>query len=177
LGYAVELYFDSQTEKRVWELRQLLIEHGIASLIGGLGDRPHVSLAVFPEVDCNELISVTKEYANGIEPFDVQFSAIGSFPTIENVLFLSPVLTEKLLDHHSDFHHMLVEAKLTASAYYLPGNWTPHCTVEMNIPDEQFSAAREICKKSFIPFTGQFQEIGVTEFRPIQRLANWSLLK
>ena len=177
MGYAVELYFDSQTEKRVWDLRHTLIKQGISSTTSRLGDRPHVSLAVFPNVNCDDLVSVTKGYANVIKSFDFQFSAIGSFSTNENVLFLSPVLTNQLLNYHESFHHRLADAKLTPSSYYIPGNWTPHCTVEMNIPDEQFPKAFEICEKNFIPFAGQFREIGIIEFRPIKRLANWSFVK
>lgn len=70
MGYAVELYFDSQTEKGVWDLRHTLVEQGISSTLGDLGDRPHISLAVFPDVDCDGLIVLTKDYAGEIEPFN-----------------------------------------------------------------------------------------------------------
>ena len=177
MGYAVELYFDSQTEKSVWDLRDALSGHGISSVIGDLGDRPHISLAVFSDVDCDALILLTKEYAGKIVPFNFQLSAIGTFPTDENVLFLSPVLTNELLNCHQGFHYRLAESKLTPSSYYLPSNWIPHCSVEMNIPNEQFSKAVEICKKAFKSLLGQFREIGVIEFRPIKHLASWSLDK
>ena len=177
MGFAVELYFDNQTEESVWDLRHALIEQGISSTISDLGDRPHISLAVFSNVDCDDLISLTKEYAGKIEPFNFQLSAIGTFPTDENGLFLSPVPTNQLLNCHQGFHHRLVESKITSSAYYIPANWIPHCTVEMNIPDEQLSKAFEVCKKAFKPLLGQFREIGVVEFRPIKHLANWSLVK
>jgi len=177
MGYAVELYFDSQTEKCVWDLRHALIEQGITSTISELGDRPHISLAVFSNVNCDDLILLTKEYADKIEPFNFQLSAIGAFPTDENVLFLSPVLTTQLLNCHQDFHLRLAESKLTPASYYIPGNWIPHCSVELDIPNEQFPKAVQVCKKAFKPLLGQFQEIGVVEFRPIKLLANWSLAK
>lgn len=175
MGYAVELYFDSQTEKSVWDLRHTLIERGVPSTISDLGDRPHISLAVFSNVACDDLISLTKEFAGTTEPFNFRLSAIGTFPTDENVLFLSPVVTNQLLNLHQDFHKQLAKAGLTPSSYYIPTNWIPHCSVEMNIPDEQFSKAVEICKNAFKPLLGQFQEIGVIEFRPIKHLATWSL--
>ncbi len=177
MGYAVELYFDSQTEKSVWDLRHILIGQGISSAISELGDRPHISLAVFPNVDCDNLISLTKEYAGKIEPFSFQLSAIGTFPTDENGLFLSPVPTNQLLNCHQNFHYQLAKSKLKPSSYYIPENWIPHCSVELNIPDEQLLKAIELCKKAFKPLIGQFREIGVVEFRPIKTLANWSLVK
>ena len=177
MGYAVELYFDSQTEKGVWDLRHTLIDQGILSTLGDLLDRPHISLAVFPDVDRDSLISLMKEYAGEIEPFSVQLSAIGTFPTDENGLFLSPVPTNQLLNCHQDLHGRLAKSKLKPSSYYIPENWVPHCSVELNIPDEQLFKAIELCKKAFKPLIGQLQEIGVVEFRPIKTLANWSLVK
>lgn len=173
MGYAVELYFDPQTQNSIWDLRYALTEQGILSTIGELGDKPHVSLAVFSDVDCDRLILLTKEFARELQPFNLQLSAISTFPTDENTLFLSPVPTQQLLRFHQEFHRRLAESRLTASSYYLPGNWVPHCTIEMNIPDAQFPKAVEVCKKAFKPLLGQFREIGVIEFRPIKHLANW----
>jgi len=176
MGYAVELYFDKQTEQSIRYLRHYLMEQGITPTLGKLGDRPNVSLAVFPSIDCEILVPLVQEYANNMEPFNVQLSEVGTFPTNENVLFLSPVPTQKLLTYHQEFHDRLTKAKLIPSLYYVPANWTPHCSVEMNIPDEQLLNAMDLCKKTFKPLWGKFQEIGVVEFRPIKHLVTWPLL-
>ncbi|MCP4140071.1 MAG: 2'-5' RNA ligase family protein [Chloroflexi bacterium] len=177
MGYAVEFYFDSQTEKSVLNLRHILAEQGISSTLGNLKDRPHISLAVFSDVDCDNLIELTKVFSNHSEPFNFQLGAISTFLTDENVLYLSPIPTRQLLDCHLRFHTQLEKDKLIPSKYYLPTNWMPHCTVEMNIPNEQFARAVEICKKTFSPLHGSFQEIGVVKFRPIKKLAVCTLGK
>ncbi len=170
MGYAVLLYFDEQTEQRIMDLRHALIEAGIPSLMNKMGDRPHISLAGFSEVDCDSLISLVQEFTNGRQPFSVQLSAIGIFPTKENVLFLSPVPTIHLLTCHLEFHEQLAKSKLVSSPYYAPDSWVPHCTVEMNIPDEQIQKAMEYCIKAFTPILSQFQEMGVIEYWPIKPL-------
>ena len=175
MGYAVEIYFDLQTEQSIWDLRHALIEQGISSIASSMGDRPHISLAGFSNVDCDTLSSLVQEYANSMEPFKVQLSAIGTFPTSENVLFLSPIPTSLLLNYHQEFHHRLAKSKLVPSSYYAPENWMPHCTVEMKIPDEQLSKAIAIYKIAFKPLLGSFQEIGIVEFLPIKHLGTWSL--
>jgi|SRR5215212_1044683 len=178
MGYAVLLYFDEQTEQRVLGLRHALIEQGIPSILDQVGDRPHISLAGFANnIDCDILISLVQEFADGVQPFKVQFSAMGIFPSKENVLFLSPTPTLQLLTYHQEFHRLLAKPKLISSPYYVPENWTPHCSVEMNIPDEQLPKAIEICSKVFTPILGQFQEITVIAFPPIKPLATWSLGK
>ena len=176
MGYAVLLYFDLQTELSVWNLRHALIEQGIPSMLDKAENRPHISLAGFSNTDCDILISLVQEYANDIEPFDVQLGSIGTFPTDENVLFLSPVPTLQLLTHHQEFHNRLAKSKLVSSPYYVPTNWIPHCSVKMNIPDEQLQKAIEFCSKTFKPIIGQFQEIGIVEFQPIKHLAMWPLI-
>ncbi len=174
MGYAVLLYFDKQTERRILDLRQALIEAGIPSLTNKMEDRPHISLAGFSEVEGDSLLSVVQEFANGRQPFSIQLSAIGLFPTKENVLFLSPVPTIQLLTCHQEFHQRLAKSKLVSSPYYAPESWVPHCTVEMNIPDERFQNAIECCHKVFTPIFGQFQEMGVIEYWPIKPWETWS---
>jgi len=176
MGHAVLLYFDHQTEQSILNLRHTLMAQGIPSMLNKVGDRPHVSLAGFSNVDSNILISLVQEYANDIEPFNVQLSAIGTFPTDDNVLFLSPTPTLQLLTYHQELHRRLANSKLISSPYYVPEHWTPHCSVEMNIPDEQLPKAIGFYSKVFKPITGQFQEIGVIEFQPIKSLAKWSLI-
>jgi hypothetical protein len=175
MGYAVLLYFDDRTEQSILDLRHALIEQGIPSILDKAGDRPHVSLAGFSNVDCDILISLVQEYANGIEPFNVQLSSISTFPTDEKVLFLSPTPTIQLLTVHQEFHQRLAKSKLISSPYYVLENWVPHCSVEMNIPDDQFPKAIEFCSKVFKPIRGQFQEIGVIEFPPIHQLGGFRL--
>lgn len=175
MGYAVELYFDSQTEQAVRALRQRLREAEILPTLHGIDDRPHVSLAVLPDGDAEQLVSALKEHAAATAVFDVQFSALGTFPTDENVLFLSPVRTAQLSECHRGFHARLAQRGLAASLHYLPENWIPHCTVEMNLPGEQLARGIEICKEHFKPFRGQFLEAGAIEFRPLRRLGTWPL--
>lgn len=175
MGYAVVLYFDKQTEQGVLDLRDVLDDHGIYSTLGKLGDRPHISLAVFPDVDRELLISVTHDYSGTLARFDAQLSAVGTFPTDENIVFLSPVPTIELLQSHQELHRRLASSGLVSSPYYLPANWIPHCSVLLDLPDEQVMRAIQLCKESFKPLMGEFQEIGVVEFRPVKYLANWPL--
>ena len=176
MGYAVELYFDRQSEQSILNLRHILTENGITGRLDQSGDRPHISLAGFSnDADREVLIRLVQEYAGHVQPFQVQLGAMGTFPTDENVLFLAPAPTIQLLAYHQEFHDRLAQSSLTPSPYYAPENWIPHCSVEMNIPGELYPKAIELCRKNFKPIQGQFQEIGVIAFWPIQQLATWPL--
>src|ERR1051325_3964177 len=104
MAYAVLLYFDRQTEQHILDLRRALSEAGLLSTTNAMSVRPHISLAGFLEGEPEALLSLVQAYAKGLEPFRVQLSAIGLFPTPENVLFLSPAPTSQLLAHHQEFH-------------------------------------------------------------------------
>lgn len=177
MNYAVLLYFDRETELTIFNLHDAVFKNEDGSTLDKPRLRPHISLAGFSNIDQDRLVSLVQDYANDIEPFDVRLSAIGTFPTEDNVLYLSPVPTIQLLTCHEEFHQRLTRSKLESFPYYVPARWIPHCTVEMDISDEQFSEAMENCKKVFTPITGKIQEIGVVEYLPVRQLAAWPLTK
>ncbi|MEN4013723.1 MAG: 2'-5' RNA ligase family protein [Chloroflexota bacterium] len=174
-GYAVELYFDDGTEQRVLEMRRALIEQGYTTLLDLLEFRPHVSLTVLSNTDLDRLNTLLLDFSTTVAPFEVRLSAIGAFPTTENVLFLVPAASHALLECHRRFHQRLAEIHLESWPYYLPGQWVPHCTIEINIPAERFAAALDFTRRTFQPLVGRCEAIGVIEFRPVVELATWPL--
>jgi 2'-5' RNA ligase len=176
-GFAIELYFDEKMEAQIRAFREMVYQSGVEPILGKLGDRPHVSLAVFPKIDPNHLQEVTRVFSSRIQPFPVLLSALGTFPTPDNVLFLTPVPSEPLLRIHSEFHALLKKEKLLSSSYYHPGTWIPHCTLEFNLSETQFALAIQAGKTLFKPIKGSFTEIGLVSFRPICYLAEYPLIK
>lgn len=176
-GFAVELYFDQQTEHELRGFREKVYASGVTPVIGNLGDRPHVSLAVFSEIDIPCLKDLVNGFAARLPAFTVALAAIGTFPTPDNVLFLSPVPTLQLLHIHEEFHQQLNCAHLRSSSYYHPGKWVPHCTVELDLPDEQFPLALKAAQRFFSTVEGKFASLGIVSFRPIEYLAEYQLQK
>lgn len=177
LGFAVELYFDIETENVIRGFREKVYAAGVEPVIGKMGDRPHVTLALFSEVDLPCLEELCRDFANQLSTFPVALPAVGTFPTAENVLFLSPVPTLQLLQVHQDFHNRLKCAHLHSSTYYHPGKWVPHCTLEIELSDAQFSLAFTTAHALFTPIKGKYASLGIVSFRPIQYLAEYQLQK
>ena len=176
-GFAVELYFDANMEKSIFAFRDRFYNEGIKPVLGSLGDRPHISLAVFAKIDQACLEDLTREFAAKLSRFPVELSAIGTFPTQDNVLFLIPVPTMKLLEIHRDFHEQLKCANIRSSSYYHPGKWVPHCTIEFELPDRQFTKALKVAHQLFQPIKGEFCSLGIVSFRPIDYLSEHKLKK
>ncbi len=174
-GYAVELYFDKKMEDEYFSFRESIYKLGVNPVLGNLGDRPHVSLAVFGEVEIEQVIKLTSTFAPLCRQFPAQLSSFGAFPTDSNVVYLQPVPTQPLLELHKRYHDHLQENNLFSSFYYQPGQWVPHCTLEFELPDDQFDLALRLCKKHFSPIHGTFSSMGVIAFRPIAYLTEYPL--
>ncbi len=175
MGIAIELYFDQESEEQIRLIRDTLFEHGIPGILDRIGERPHITLAVLPEVQIEMLLPMVESLAAETGPFPIGLSAIGTFPTFENVLYLAPPPTTRLLQIHETFHNRLVQADFPVARYYHPEKWVPHCTLDMEIPNAFFVAAIELCKRHFKPFEGHIQEIGIVRFRPVEVISQFPL--
>lgn len=174
-GLAIEFYFDSETEKNIFAFRDSLYKEGITRIQGLMNDKPHISLAVFPKMDPHKLIQLTEDFSRHLKSFAVQLSAVGVFPTKENVFFLYPAPSQCLLDVHAEFHYLLHKEGLRPSDYYNPGNWVPHCTLEFNLPDDELCQAILLSKTRYTPIAGKITQLGIVAFRPIDYLAQFNL--
>jgi len=176
-GYAIELFFDDMTEKAILAFRESIYQAGVTPVLGSLNDRPHISLAVFGRQEPQHLIRIAERFSLHCPPLPVRLSAVGSFPTDSNVIFLLPVPDIKLLKVHRKLHQILVEEKINSSEYYFPGHWVPHCTLESDLADDQLSLAMHLCQKNFQSLSGCLTAVGVIAFRPLDYLAEFSLKK
>lgn len=174
-GIAVELYLDPISEEQVLAFRDKIYRAGITPVQGLMKDKPHVSLAVFPTQESDRLISLTREFSRSIQRFSFQLSALGTFPAEENVLFLYPAPTASLLGVHTKFHELIQKAGIPSSSYYLPGAWVPHLTLELEISSAEMCQSMHVFKDFFAPIRGEFTQLGVVAFRPIEYLDHFDL--
>ncbi|MBP9675351.1 MAG: 2'-5' RNA ligase family protein [Anaerolineaceae bacterium] len=174
-GLAVELYLDTAAEEQVLEFRDKIYAAGIKPVQGSMKDKPHVSLAVFPSKESAQLISITRELALTIQRFNFRLSALGTFPTTDNVLFLYPSPSVELLHVHAAFHKLIQQAGLKSSPYYYPGVWVPHLTLELEISSDEMCQSMHVFKDAFTPIEGHFTQLGLVGFRPIEYLDQFDL--
>jgi 2'-5' RNA ligase len=173
MGFAVEMYFDSDTELAVRRLRRELTNHGLKSVLDEMGDRPHISLAVIDDVDPALLNPKLKVFALVTEKMPLILSAIGSFPSQEGILYLAPAVSRSLLEVHYNFHELLAETEIETAEYYRPGNWVPHCTIAQGLESNELTTAFAICSASLRPIHGMICEIGLSQFRPVTHISQY----
>ncbi len=167
MGFAVELYFNPELEAALRRLRERLTRAGVTPTLDALGDRPHVSLAVFDDVDVARLTPELAAFAAQTPAFPVAFASVGAFPTAEGVVFLAPVMTETLMQVHRDFHRRLAALGIPCNPYYAPDAWVPHSTIAFEVSRPAMVKAVDTLLAEMRPLTGTCCEVGLAEFRPI----------
>ena len=95
MGYAVELFYDHESELAVRKVWDGAGEATGQSSLSETGARPHVSLAVYDDdLDATGFQEKLQEFADTTEPFEFRLTSVGTFPGNEGVVYLSPVMTQ-----------------------------------------------------------------------------------
>lgn len=175
MGFAVQLYFDTELEAAMLELRTALTSAGVAPTLERLGDRPHVSLSVLNALDVKRAVPALSEFASSLTAFPVDFAAFGAFPTNQGVVYLSPTPTKSLLLAQHHMHEMLTKLSASVHEHYFPGGWVPHSTIGFEISHREVALALAWLQDNFRPVSGRYSHLGLIEFRPIQELARFPL--
>jgi hypothetical protein len=107
MGYAVEMFFDERTENKIRGYFKLLSELGLSKTIYDIGTRPHISLAVYSEVDLNQLSKKLKEFLKNKEYLHLYFVGISVFPTEPSTVYLAPNFSDELRELHNEYHDFM----------------------------------------------------------------------
>lgn len=164
LDIAVELFFDPASDRGIRRIWRRLAAEGVSSFMEDMGSRPHISLAVYDELDINLARQRLTEFAAAVGRFRLRLSALGQFPG--GVVFAAPVVTEELLALHSEYHRRHDDWTGKEWDCYLPGNWFPHCTLAMDLPEEKISQAMEIARQEFAGTEVWVERLALVRYPP-----------
>ncbi len=129
MGYVLALNLDEQGDAAVRKIWRALAERGINDLFVRIDVPPHVSLAIYDEIDQSALITAVDEFCAQAQGIGITFAAIGVFPGA-GALYLQPKVTPELIHVHAEYHR-LTEGLGTSDPHYVPENWLSHCTLGM----------------------------------------------
>lgn len=87
---------------------------------------------------------------------------LGTFPGITGALFLGVQVTTELLALHADVHAALAGQPIRHWAYYLPGNWIPHCTLAEGLGKSEAARAFGLLA-GYRPITAAVTSAGVKD--------------
>jgi 2'-5' RNA ligase len=174
MTFAIQLFVDPVSDRIVRSLWEEIASAGLFAMRDS-GNRPHVSLAIYRELDVALCANLLEVFATTHAPFALTFASLGMFHEEQTVVFLAPVASVALLDLHKEVHMLLQGTGAFPALYYLPGRWTPHCALATRVPADFISQVVDIGLGISFPLTFTIEETGVIEYPPIKHLFAYRL--
>ena len=174
MPFAIQLFVDPVSDRIVRSLWEEIASAGLFAMRES-GNRPHVSLAIYRELDVAFCANLLDVFAATHAPFALTIASLGMFHEEKTVVFLAPVASVVLLDLHREVHALLQGTGAFPAPYYLPGRWTPHCTLVTRVPADLISQVVDIGLGVSFPLTFTIEEIGVIEYSPVKHLFAYRL--
>lgn len=132
MAHALVVFFDDEADAKIRGLwSKIGVEHR---------NPPHLTYAAAGTIGPKVRAALRDDLSRLWLP-DLWLHTLSAFATSENVLTLGAVVDNELLAVHSAVHDVLAGKVKNPSAYHLPGNWVPHCTLAGGLTDEQAIAA------------------------------------
>lgn len=172
MQYAIELYFDKETEQKLFELAQKVADNNISTKFLQWKTRPHVTLGCFNDVDEVLCIEKLKEFAQRHKAMPADLDSVGMFNDTK-VVFINPTMNRKMYDMQRDLYQELIDFDTKGWEWYLPDEWVPHCTIALTGEDDEdaFYKASELILREFKKTWGKFSSVGLVKITfPVEEI-------
>jgi len=168
MPYALELFFDAQTDHAVRSAWRVLAASGGSNYLEKNGVRPHVALAVF-DAASPEAFSDWHGVARHLPPgLTLAPEGLGSFA--QGVAFVRFAADSPLKTLHREALRYLATKQLVVSDRYRAGRWVPHCTLAQNFTPERLTQVMAVVRTVDLAAPWTVTSLGLVRFPPTQIL-------
>lgn len=181
MPYAIEARFDPDLEAAVFGVWARL-DAGAIATPNADGFRPHVSFALFPDVDEGALAPRLAALTAATPKLPVLLDTVslfvspGTHPGAEVIVFYAPVVTEALLAFHRRVHDDVLGGLAATDQRYRPGRWVPHCTLTRRIPrTKALVAVGEVLDALRPPVVGGLVAVSLVRYYPAEHRVGFAL--
>ncbi len=171
--YAIEMYFDKETEEKIMSLAHKIADSKLSTKYLEWKTRPHVTLAVFNDVDEGKCIDLMKEFVKGRKAIPAFLSAVGMFNDTK-VVYLNPSMKKSMYQMHTELYEAIKDFDFKGWEWYQPDGWVPHCTIALSSEDEDdiFYKTSELVLREFEKMSGKYTAIGLVKITfPVEEIA------
>lgn len=164
-AYALVGYLDNETERNFKRLWTDLSDKNITQYgVENRGRRPHITIADYDNLDKNRFIELLEKFYEEKQKVEISLSILGTFINT-GTLFIAPTLSTELLSFHSNHHNHFKEFNENEKSFYLPGKWSPHCTVASRLDEDKMLKAFRYCKSGMGKINCKLNEIALIEIK------------
>lgn len=160
MPFVIQLFFEAASAERIRDVQSFAA--GSTTILDG--GRPHISVASCAEIDIDLCLGALREIAGTTLAFSVVFTGVGSFLSLEGVVYLAPAPSDALLAVQRRSMEVVRGVGVGINPYYAGDIWTPHCTIVSGLDlDARLNAIRS-CATSFQEFEAPIRTIGLIEY-------------
>lgn len=134
MKYAIELYYDEETEKKLFDLSKRIADEKISTKFLEWKARPHLTLACFNDVDESKCTEHLKVFSEDHKVMPAYICSVGMFNDTKTI-FVSPVMNYSMYKFQRELHEELKDFDTNGYEWYCPDRWTPHCTIALTHED------------------------------------------
>jgi len=113
-------------------------------------------------------------FVTRVSSMPVELASIGIFPGETSVLFLAPVVRERLLAAQRHWHQVAGH-QAACTPHYQPQAWVPHVTLAMHLTGANAAAAVKLLAPKWRPVRGRLASAAVICFPPVEVARRWQL--
>ncbi|MCH5266207.1 MAG: 2'-5' RNA ligase family protein [Lachnospiraceae bacterium] len=179
MQYAIELYYDRETEKKLSYLAQRVADEKLSTKFLEWKTRPHLTLACFNDVDEKKCMDQLKKFAQNHNVVPAYIGSIGMFNDTKTI-FASPIMNRSMYQLQAELHECLSDYDTTGWEWYCPDRWVPHCTLALTGEDEDgiFYKASDLILHEFKKMSGEFVAIGLVKITfPVKEICTIDLCR
>lgn len=179
MQYAIELYYDSETEQKLYNLAKRVADENLSTKFLEWKTRPHLTLACLNDVDEALCIERLDKFAQRHKSMPAFIDSIGMFNDTKTI-FVSPTMNSSMYQFHKELHECIQDFDTTGWEWYCPDGWVPHCTIALTGEDGEdiFYKASDLILHEFKKIKGKFVSIGLVKITfPVEEIYTVELNK
>jgi len=165
MPFAIELALDADSGRVVRALWRRLADAGLRFMADSGAD-PHVSVAIWEELDVAEAAIEVASLAAATAPLALSFPEVRTFG--DEVVYLAVAASAGLRDLQARVDAAVGRHGGGSWAHYVPASWLPHCTLAMDLGPGQLAVALAVVRALPLPLNGHLDRIAIVEFRPVR---------
>ncbi len=110
MAYSIEIYFDTEFEKKLLNLWDKLNEHSIPSIMHRIGSRPHLALSILDSIEERKIPKILQYLSTNVKQFGIEFPAISMTPGENQAVFLAPTFNAQLFKIQKSLYDYLLKS-------------------------------------------------------------------
>jgi 2'-5' RNA ligase len=171
MACAVSLLLNTRLADAVSEHWHRLADAGLSRSMLELGYPPHVTLAVYDNLDAKVAAAVLDDVFSGANRLEVTLTGIATFGPGSGVCYAALAPSPALQRLHET---VLAAVAGTCRPHYQAGRWTPHCTLATGLTDAELARVQDFLAPNW-PLAGAFEAGDLVEFVPVVGIKRWAL--